>query len=458
MGLRRHRGWLLVALLWPRAVEAVPAATGQQCNAAAGATTVSCTVSVTSGNTVFMIALADLAAGIGADATAAGCADDQGNVYKPAVRTKNTGGSGVKICTSVLTHTASTTFTFTGQNGSADLGISVIEFSGLVTATPSLDQNAFANTSGSNQASATTLTTTTADQVVIAALDTRGSGTFACGAGYTQISEDETWVHVAYSACYKVVSATGTQQTTWTSPAAAGASVIATFSATTTGNTGSAVRWSGHSCSTLTITAASVASVSCNMAYASGSIVVLVGTAQGSRIGTTDNAGCSDSDSNTYTYGIMHNSAAGYGIKFCYFIASAAGQASFLWTNQGGTSSASVAAFEIFGGKQSSPLDQTALNDSGAGTSANPTTGTTSATAQAVEFIATGLLDDTNGPYTCGAGYTSLDNYSTCFKVTSSTGTQAMTYTVASGTWQAGIVAFLGAPTSGAGLLPWLAE
>ncbi len=435
--------------------EAAITATGQQCNAAAGATTVSCTVSVTSGNTVFLIALADLAPGIGTDASNAGCSDNQGNVYKPAIRSKNVGASGVKICSSVLTHTASTTFTFTGQNGSADLGISVIEFSGLVTATPSLDQNAFANTSGANQASATTLTTTTADQVVVAVLDTRGGGTFTCGTGYTQISEDETWVHVAYSACYKIVSTTGTQQTTWTSPAASGASVLATFSATTTGNTGTTVRWSGHSCSTLDLTAGRVTSVSCNMAYAKDSFVVLVGQAQENRIGTTDNAGCSDSDSNTYTYAIANNSAGGIGIKFCYFVAGAAGQASFKWTNQGGDTFAGVVAFEIFGADPSTALDKTAQNNSGAGTSANATTGTTAATTKAVEFVATGLVNTTTGPYTCGAGYATLDNFSSCYKVTTTTGAQSMTYTSGSGTWQSAIVTFAGAVVGG-GLLPWL--
>lgn len=233
---------LLPLLLWAGRAEAAIAATGQQCNANGGGSrvaSVSCTVSVTSGNFVVLMGMSEESKTGNADAN--GCSDNQSNTYVYVTHT--TANSGIKMCSSQLTHTASTTFTWTNQGGNTWAAIVVIEFSGITTGT-ALDQATSNNNSTGSASTGTTSATTNADDVIVAQMAINASGTLTCGAGFTQIAEDESFTAVSYSTCYKIVSATGTQTMTWTNPSPASWSAgIGAFKGASTANPAGLLPW-----------------------------------------------------------------------------------------------------------------------------------------------------------------------------------------------------------------------
>ncbi len=440
---------ILLLLLVGRS-EAAITATGQQCNAVGTGASVSCTVSVTSGNTVIFMGIYNQS-GRGGGFNTTGCGDNKSNVYHLVQTIDNNGG--IKMCYAPVTTTASTTFTWTNSVGNDDCGIVVIEFSGVITTSPPLDQTKVSTT---NATSATTYATTTADQVVVTGYRIQASGTLTCGAGYTQIAEDESWFRVSYSTCYKIISATGTQQMNWTSPAGTSSNIIATFSQNKNGLTGAGTFFTGHQCD-VPLGGSRTTSVTCVLPLNPMNAIILVGAVQEARIGTTDNAGCSDSNSNTYTYIIVSAPANGQGVKICAAYSGSADSIAVTWTSQGGTGFNNMSVFEVAG--LDTTTDQTATNS---GSGANATTGTTSATTHPDDLIIAALNPNTGGTLTCGAGYTQISKqdgnggYSVCYKVVSVTGTQSMTWTSSAGNWASAIAALGGASANSTGLLPWL--
>ena len=414
-------------------------ATGQTCNNSANAASVSCTMTVTAGNTVVFFGI-DWSSGKVGNLDAGGCGDNKGNTYVIIDAVESTGG--LKACYSNLTASGSTIFTWTPPGGSDFDGIVVAEFAGVVTASIPLDQSYHAQTSSANN-SITTYPTTTAAQVVVVGGEWHTTGTLTCDAGYTQIAEDETQTNVSYSMCYKILSATGAQTHTWVNPNGGGVQIALTLSAAANGLAGSGVVYVGHQCQFLG-GGTRTSSITCALPVKSGDRIVLIGLVPENRIGTTNNAGCSDAQTNTYTYIIVSlNGGTGEGVKICMATASASAVLAVTWTSQGGTGFNSVAAFQVAGA--TTTIDQTATNSGG---SPNATTGTTATTTHANDIlVAAGQWAAGATTRTCGAGYTeaasglSATGISVCYQVVNATGAQSMTWTSTNTSWAAAIAA-----------------
>lgn len=191
------------------------------------------------------------------------------------------------------------------------------------------------------------------------------------------------------------------------------------------------------------------ASVSCTMTVTAGNAVALIAfsNAAGS-VGTTDTAGCADNNSGSYVFASIRNNTNG--LKACTAANHAGGSTQFTFTFQAGIDWGAIDVVEIAGLAASNLLDQQASNNT---TGANATTGTTSATTHASDFVITALNQALQATMTCDAAYTQIDNvntfntdqsWATCYKVVSSTGTQSATYTTSSAAYSALIVALKG--------------
>lgn len=460
---------LIMNMAVSRTAEATITATGQQCNARTSGSqaSVSCTVSVTSGNTVVLIAVTDASVRVGDRTTFdnSGCSDNQSNTYNfGTIGIGPSGISGVKMCWSNLTHTASTTFTWTNQGGNGFSGIAVIEFAGVLVGNAFDLQAPMKSSNTANGSISYDSATTTNDEVVLGAIEVSSGGTFTCPTGYTQIAEDETYTSVAYSSCYKILSSTSTETLTWTSPASFWAVGSFVLSGGTNGLTGSNIYVTGHQCRQSGISSRE-ASIRCTIQATANNYVVMMAASEEGLVGAASNAGCSDSASNTWTYGVRDGT--NLNSKICFAKIASSGQTTIIWTNQGGSTWSGLIAIEVAGVAASGALDVTASNHNN---NANATTGTTGTTGFNTEIAVAHVSVNVAGTLTCGAGYTQIAEeeaftavaFSGCYKILSSTGTQSMTWTSSAGTWSAGIITLSDAGASssgsGSGLLPWVAE
>jgi hypothetical protein len=441
---------LLVLFACP--AQAIPASTGVHCKASANTTATSCTASVTAGNTVVLVGV-DWSTALTGNHDAGGCSDDKSNVYHFVELVESTGVGGIKACIGYVTTTASTIFTWTPPGGGGFVGINVSEYSGILTTSVlSTDQQRIARVVGAN-ASISTYPTTIADELVVAYGEWHGSGTLTCDTGYTLIDESESDAIVAFSGCYKVISATGAQTHTWVNPNLGGVQLIFTLAGVETGNTGSGAVFTGRRCINPLYGAVRNVSWSCALPIKAGNLVVVVPYAQEGDIGTTNCTGISDAASSSYTYVITVDNS-GVGTKACIATVAATSELNITFAAQvGGTGFLGIAAFEISG--YSGTIDQVASNTGG---TANATTGTTSATTNATDLVFTFAAFTTTAA-TCGAGYTEWmtdgSSVTGCYKNTVAVGAQSMTYTNGANTWAAAIAALTGAPNT-SGLLPWL--
>jgi len=211
--------------IFPAGTSAPPAFV-QKCNQNGGGSpvaSVSCTMTTTSGNLVVLIGVTDQARVNGADAS--GCSDNNGGSY---VYIQRSGGAFplIKMCYAANVAGGSTTFTWTNQGGADWSQIVVAEFSSMPTSGTIIDQIAQSSGSGANADSGTTSATTHAADISVVAAARAGAGTWTCAGDYTELAEDETFVSISFSACYKILSATGTQSMTWTSTAGGWSSSI----------------------------------------------------------------------------------------------------------------------------------------------------------------------------------------------------------------------------------------
>lgn len=183
----------------------------------------------TTGNTIIVsITYNDDTAG-----TISSVTDSQSNTYNLIGTGGSSGGD---------THTASyyaynitggttPTVTVTMSTGDHDFSMTMREVSGLTTTDP-LDKVAEGTTaSGTSHTSATTATTTQANELVYATIGLATTATFTLGSGYSELSETTgSDIYQASASETKRVTSIGTQTATFTSSASAVSYfIIATF-------------------------------------------------------------------------------------------------------------------------------------------------------------------------------------------------------------------------------------
>lgn len=184
----------------------------------------------TSGNTIiFAITYNDDVTGVVSSIT-----DSQSNTYTKIAGGSSGGDTATELwyaynITGGTTPTISVTMTVPAN--SHDFSMNAREMSGFTTTDPFDVKAEGATASGTSHTSATTGTTTQADEYVYGTLGLATNATFTLGSGFSDLSQTNgSDIFQASAAEGKTVSSTGTQQATMTTSAAAvGYFIVATF-------------------------------------------------------------------------------------------------------------------------------------------------------------------------------------------------------------------------------------
>lgn len=152
-----------------------------------------------------------------------------GNVFVAATAQRTrTADTGIRIYYEKASVAGATVATLVSGSGTSDFYGALGEFTGLDNTSP-LDQVTATGGSGTSAAaSATSGTTTQADELVLGIMSCATGGTIAVTGGATQLQEDETFTG---SSSWRIVSSTGTQVASWTNPNSAWIADVATFKA-----------------------------------------------------------------------------------------------------------------------------------------------------------------------------------------------------------------------------------
>lgn len=177
------------------------------------------------------------------------CTDNQGNTYAKQIQFVDAKNQA-EIWADFEIGTPSGTYTVTlagNYNSGNYIALYLVEVSGLVT-TGVLDQSATGTTAfpGTSTSVGPTSATDTADELVMAVISfesTDSNLNITLPTGYTAIGVEQSSVgKAAIEACYKLVSATGTQSATWNHDGTANTgAVLATFRAATGGGASSVI-------------------------------------------------------------------------------------------------------------------------------------------------------------------------------------------------------------------------
>jgi hypothetical protein len=166
--------------------------------------------------------------------------DNQGNTYAVAVTSPLTSSNNVRSAigyAKIATSSGSFTVTVDPNTTTQFITAQAWEVSGLAASTPLDQTNTAAGTSTSPTSGS--VTTTQADEILVAAFSDLGTGNSAItapGAPWVdQFEEENGALFVRGSGQYQIVAATGTYSATWTSAGAEWTGCIASFKAEATG-------------------------------------------------------------------------------------------------------------------------------------------------------------------------------------------------------------------------------